>query len=135
MGITKDDSGRPHVLGELLHQQADEQGSGVFLLMYEGKGFAWKGSTQGKRIDGEELKGPIERALFTWISKELIGEKESEAESIEIRDKRKLGIATLGALKQHPRIASFRQFLEGWYLSYFTPDAARGLRWPVRRNT
>ena len=33
----------------------------------------------------------------------------------------------LGALKQHPRIAAFRQFIEGWYLSYFTPDAARGL--------
>ena len=30
-------------------------------------------------------------------------------------------------LKQHPRIAAFRQFLEGWYLSYFTPDAARSL--------
>ena len=30
-------------------------------------------------------------------------------------------------LKQHPRISSFRQFVEGWYLSYFTPDAARGL--------
>ena len=127
MGITKDDSGRPHVLGEILHQQAEEQGTGVLLLMYEGEGVAWKGSTQGKRVDGDELKGPIERALFTWISKELIGEEESETESVEIQDKRKLGIATLGALKQHPRIASFRRFIEGWYLSYFTPDAARGL--------
>ena len=32
-----------------------------------------------------------------------------------------------GALKQHPRISAFRQFIEGWYLSYFTPDAARSL--------
>ena len=39
----------------------------------------------------------------------------------------RLGIATLGTLKQHPRISSFRQFVEGWYLSYFTPDAARSL--------
>ncbi|MBN1984447.1 MAG: AAA family ATPase, partial [Chitinivibrionales bacterium] len=29
--------------------------------------------------------------------------------------------------KQHPRISFFRKFLEGWYLSYFTPDAARSL--------
>ena len=127
LGIAKDDSGRPHALYEVLHQQAEEQGSGMFLFMYEGEGLAWKGNTQGKWIDGKELKGPIERALFTWISKELIGEEESETEHVEIQDKRKLSIATLGALKQHPRIASFRQFIEGWYLSYFTPDAARGL--------
>ena len=30
-------------------------------------------------------------------------------------------------MKQHPRIADFREFIEGWYLSYFTPDAARSL--------
>ena len=44
-----------------------------------------------------------------------------------MEDPRKLGIATLGALKQHPRIADFRRFIEGWYLSYFSPDAARSL--------
>jgi len=38
-----------------------------------------------------------------------------------------LGIATLGSLKEHPRISKFRSFLENWYLSYFTPDAARSL--------
>ena len=30
-------------------------------------------------------------------------------------------------MAEHPRIAVFRNFLENWYLSYFTPDAARGL--------
>jgi predicted ATPase len=38
-----------------------------------------------------------------------------------------LGIATLGTLKEHPRIKRFRDFLKGWYLSYFYPDAARSL--------
>ena len=50
-----------------------------------------------------------------------------DAEIIELEDRRRLGIATLGALTQHPRISAFRRFIEGWYLSYFTPDAARGL--------
>src|SRR3546814_18086559 len=50
-----------------------------------------------------------------------------ETEVVELEDKRRFGIATLGALKQHPRITAFRYFIEGWYLSYFTPDAARGL--------
>jgi hypothetical protein len=35
--------------------------------------------------------------------------------------------ATLGTLKEHPRIKRFRDFLKGWYLSYFHPDAARSL--------
>ncbi|MGE3916643.1 MAG: AAA family ATPase, partial [Hyphomicrobiaceae bacterium] len=28
---------------------------------------------------------------------------------------------------EHPRIERFRNFLKGWYLSYFYPDAARGI--------
>jgi len=54
-------------------------------------------------------------------------EESKETEVVELEDKRKLGIATLGSLKQHPRVAAFRKFVEGWYLSYFTPDAARSL--------
>ena len=37
------------------------------------------------------------------------------------------GVAALGALTQHPRIAAFRRFIAGWHLSYFSPDAARSL--------
>jgi predicted ATPase len=54
-------------------------------------------------------------------------EESRETEVVELEDRRKLGIATLGSLKQHPRISAFRKFVEGWYLSYFSPDAARGL--------
>ena len=54
-------------------------------------------------------------------------EESGETEVVELDDKRKLGIATLGSLKQHPRISAFRRFIEGWYLSYFSPDAARSL--------
>ena len=54
-------------------------------------------------------------------------EEARETETIDLSDPRKLGIATIGALKQHPRISAFRRFIEGWYLSYFTPDAARSL--------
>ncbi len=44
-----------------------------------------------------------------------------------LTDPRQLGIATLGTLMEHPRIRRFRDFLKGWYLSMFYPDAARGL--------
>ena len=54
-------------------------------------------------------------------------EESSETEIIELDDLRKLGISTLGALKQHPRISAFRRFIEGWYFSYFTPDEVKNL--------
>lgn len=47
--------------------------------------------------------------------------------TVELEDKRKLGIATLGVLASHPEISSFRKFIENWYVSYFFPDAARTL--------
>ena len=47
---------------------------------------------------------------------------------IQLQDKRRLGIATLGGVASSiPGYAAFRDFIEGWYLSYFTPDAARSL--------
>ena len=66
------------------------------------------------------------RLVAKYVS-ETKTEESRETETIELQDKRRLGIATLGALKQHPRISAFREFIEGWHLSYFTPDAARGL--------
>ena len=46
---------------------------------------------------------------------------------MKLKDPRRLGITTLGNLAEHPRIVLFRQFLEGWYLSYFVPELARGM--------
>jgi predicted ATPase len=73
-----------------------------FLVLQSGKGEAWTGE---KSLEGEESNRIV----------------------VELTDRRKLGIATLGTLKAHPRIARFRKFIESWYLSYFTPDAARSL--------
>ena len=96
-------------------------------MMNDGRGLAWKGEAQGQQIDeAKGMKIDLE-SLIAQIAKRVAGEESAESEIVELLDKRKLGIATLGALKQHPRISSFRQFVEGWYLSYFTPDAARGL--------
>lgn len=55
------------------------------------------------------------------------GEEDRAQEDVELTDLRQLGIATLGTLKEHPRIKRFRDFLKGWYLSYFHPDAARSI--------
>ena len=124
LAIDADDTGRPYVARERLRQRRRGQSRGwpfSFLMMNDGKGLVWKGEALGRQVEEDEGAG-FDLAL------EILAEEESwETEFVELQDKRRLGIATLGALKQHPRIATFRQFIEGWYLSYFTPDAARGL--------
>jgi predicted ATPase len=57
----------------------------------------------------------------------LTGGSEEEETQVSLTDVRQLGVATLGTLRDHPRIARFRDFLKGWFLSYFAPDAARVL--------
>ena len=81
---------------------------------------------KGDQIDENENSGIPEGNLD--LLEYIDVEKSSEIETIKLENPRQLGIATLGAFRQHPRISSFRRFIEGWYLSYFTPDAARNLQ-------
>ena len=116
-----DDRKRPYVKSERLRQRREGQKSTgrpfSFLILESGRGIVWKG----------EYTGTQEKTPLSLFIDELMREESNERENVELQDNRRLGIATLGALKQHPRISAFRQFIEGWYLSYFTPDAARGL--------
>lgn len=106
--VDLDTSGRPHVVSEVLRQRRKNQKHGrpfPFLRLDHGKGSVWAGE-EALEADGEESRAKTE---------------------VELTDPRQLGIATLGTLKEHPRINRFRDFLKGWYLSYFYPDAARSL--------
>ena len=129
LAIDLDSFERPYVKKERLRQRRKGQDRGrpfSFLILNEGKGVAWKGDEVGELVD--EDQGEFD--LINFIEKFQISETSEESkktELFELDDKRKLGIATLGALKQHPRVSAFRRFIEGWYLSYFTPDAARSL--------
>ena len=126
LSIGRDQSGRPYVEKERLRQRREGQKRGwpfSFLILNEGKGVAWRGETEGRQIEESQLDLP---SLMETIKRTEDGE-DREAEVVELDDDRKLGIATLGSLKQHPRIAAFRRFIEGWYLSCFSPDAARSL--------
>ncbi|WP_337261747.1 MULTISPECIES: AAA family ATPase [unclassified Serratia (in: enterobacteria)] len=129
IAIDIDDSGRPFVLKERLRQRRKGQKHGwpfSFLVLDRGKGVVWKGEQEGRQID--EDQGVFDLiGLIESIKSSETEEESKETEVVELEDIRKLGIATLGSLKQHPRISAFRRFIEGWYLSYFTPDAARSL--------
>ena len=109
LAIALDESGRPFVASEMLKQRRKGQTHGrpyPFLRLQHGKGTVWAGNEAVQAKEGEE---------------------DTAKEPVELTDLRQLGIATLGTLKEHPRIKQFRDFLKGWYLSYFYPDAARSL--------
>lgn len=129
IAIDIDRSNRPFVLKERLRQRRKNQKHGwpfSFLMLNNGKGVVWKGEDEGRQI--AEDQGDFDLVdLMESIKSGQSKEESSETEVVELEDIRKLGIATLGSLKQHPRISAFRRFIEGWYLSYFTPDAARSL--------
>ena len=108
LAISLDESGRPFVESEVLKQRRKPQKYGrpfPFLRLDHGKGTVWAGE-EAVEVEGEEDRAQT---------------------PVELTDIRQLGIATLGTLKEHPRIKRFRDFLKGWYLSYFYPDAARSL--------
>ena len=108
LAISQDSSGRPFVESEALKQRRKGQKHGrpfPFLRLYHGKGTVWAGE------DAVEIEG----------------EEDRTQEAVELTDLRQLGIATMGTLKEHPRIKRFRDFLKGWYLSYFHPDSARSI--------
>ncbi len=126
IAIEADESGRPYVLREFLRQRRKGQKHGNpfwFLWLSNGRGVVWKGSQAVSQVS--EIAEGFD--IFEWLESLKAGKESEDTEWIELEDRRKLGIATLGALKQHPRISAFRRFIEGWYLSYFTPDAARSL--------
>ncbi len=108
LAIALDASGRPFIESEVLKQRRKGQKHGrpyPFLRLHHGKGTVWAGE-EAVEVEGEEDRAQT---------------------PVELTDTRQLGIATLGTLKEHPRIKRFRDFLKGWYLSYFYPDAARSL--------
>ena len=121
--IEIDESVRPYVVQEVMQEDRGDDLPLFFLFLEKGRGLAWKGNQAGGQVT-ETGKGFDVSELLKTVQ---AGKELKDAELIELEDRRKLGIATLGALKQHPRISAFRRFIEGWYLSYFTPDAARSL--------
>jgi predicted ATPase len=103
LAIDADKSGRPKVKRERLRQRRLGQKHGQpysFLDLKQGKGFVWAG-------------------------KETAEQEGTAKADVHMGDRQVLGISTLGTLSDHPRIAAFRSFLGGWYLSYFVPQLAR----------
>lgn len=79
------------------------------------------GIKQGKPMIYLSMKGGKGDA---WIGGE---QKASNRKKIVLESDQELAISALHALKEHPQISQFRNFLMGWYLSFFDPDQARAI--------
>jgi hypothetical protein len=102
LAIQEDRSGRPYVSKERLRQRRKSQTTGwpfSFLILEEGRGVAWKGEEIGVRENEVDITD-----LLSQAAEKAPGDEGADREIVELEDKRRLGIATLGSLKQHPRI-------------------------------
>ena len=107
--IDLDKMGRPYVKRERLRQRVEKHGRPrTFMYLQEGNGYAFEGNDDRGQDDDGNITG-----------------KKVE---VQLSDIRRLGIVTLGAMKQYDRIEKFLSFLKSWYLCYFSPDAARKLQ-------
>ncbi|MBK6715592.1 MAG: AAA family ATPase [Burkholderiales bacterium] len=101
--IGVDRHGRPIVTKERLRQRRLGQKDGQpfsFVDLTDGEGWAWSGEATKEQEGSTKI-------------------------TLKMSDRQVLAISTLGTLSDHPRIAQFRRFLSGWYLSYFVPELAR----------
>jgi predicted ATPase len=101
--IDGDKHGRPFVKFEKLRQRRKGQKHGQpypFLDLSHGRGLAWAGESTAETEGTKKI-------------------------DIQMSDHQVLGVSTLGTLSDHDRIGKFRDFLGGWYLSYFVPQLAR----------
>ena len=109
LSIQADKSGRPFVLEERLRQRRQKNGRPLsFLYLKNGKGYVFEGAEGGEDEEGGETSG--------------------KKVDVELNENRKLGLVTLGAMKQYARVVRFLAFLRSWYLCYFTPDRARQIQ-------
>jgi predicted ATPase len=105
--IDQDENSHVFVAREILRQRRQSQSSGRplrFLDLSKGEGEVWAGNYL-----------------------EVGGAEDPHRQRVELNEPQLLGITTLGTFKDHPRIGAFRDFITGWHLSYFHPDAARRL--------
>ncbi|MES2263846.1 MAG: AAA family ATPase [Pseudomonadota bacterium] len=103
-----------------LHIDCDKHGRA--LVSYERLRQRRKGQRHGWPFSFLEIDNGVGTVWSGESSEEAEGNSRAD---VRMSDRQVLGISTLGTLADHPRIAAFRQFLSGWYLSYFVPQLAR----------
>jgi predicted ATPase len=106
----------------IVYRLAVDEQDGVPVAVEEELRQARKGKERGKLFAFAKVRGGV---ATIWKGESTPTQEGEKRIKDKLADRDRLAIATYGQLKEHPRIVSLRRFIEGWYLSYFTPEAAR----------
>ncbi len=81
----------------------------------------WKRQKFGRPFRFLEFAG----GAGTVVTGDMPDEQDSRVEE-RLASPDMLAASTLGQLAKHPRVSALREFITGWYLSYFSADNTRG---------
>lgn len=81
----------------------------------------WRRGKSGKPFRFLDYKEGVGRA----ISGELPDEQDTRRE-IPLKSADLIAVNALGQFAEHPRVAALREFITGWYVSYFAVEDTRG---------
>ena len=110
---------REHGFPLITYHLAVDERNGAPVVMEEW--LAWKRGSHGQPfrfLDYHEGKG---RA----VSGELPDSEDRRIE-VPLQAPDLIAVNALGQFAEHPRVAALRQFITGWYVSYFSVDNTRG---------
>ncbi len=110
---------RPHTPLITYHLSIEESSTGPYV---KEEWLKWRRTQRGQPfyfLNFREGKGQVITGEMPEIDDERI---EETLDSPEM-----LAVNTLGQFAKHPRVSALRRFITGWYLSYLSADATRGL--------
>lgn len=100
------------------HLAVDERRSGPVVVE---EWLQWKRGSHGRPFKFLDYKEGLGRA----VSGEKPDEQDSRSE-IPLKAPDLIAVNALGQFAEHPRVAALRDFITGWYVSYFSVDDTRG---------
>ncbi len=100
------------------HLAVDERKGGPVVVE---EWLQWKRGSHGRPFKFLDYKEGHGRA----VSGDLPDEQDSRSE-IPLKAPDLIAVNALGQFAEHPRVAALRDFITGWYVSYFSVDDTRG---------
>lgn len=110
---------REHQLPLITYHLAVDERQGAPVVVEEW--LEWKRGSHGRPFRFLDYKEGIGRA----VSGDLPDEQDRRIET-PLKAPDLIAVNALGQFAEHPRVAALRDFITGWYVSYFSVDSTRG---------
>src|SRR5262249_49059460 len=117
------------ILIELSYREASQSRLLTYHLELDEEGPAARPTVvrEWLRLSPPHWDNPRQLLEFQYGVGEVYDEQSGQRESHKLSSADVLAVNALGQFKERPRVEALRTFIAGWYLSYFTADAGRGM--------